>query len=271
VTGPRRPRLGPEGRASTDRYEGLDGTQVEGRRAVLALLRSRRRRARDVWIAEGLEPAPVLAEIRRRAEEARVPIRSVTKDRLAGAARTDAPQGVLAHAEPVPTVADDDLYAHPRAFLVALDGVTDPRNLGAILRSAEAAGGTGVLLPKHRSAHLTPAAVKAAAGAVETLPIALVPGIPAALERAARAGVWAVGLDDRATTDVYDLDLADQRVILVVGAEGAGLSRLVGKRCDLMVRIPMAGQVESLNVAAAATLALFEVARRRRASSTTAD
>jgi len=245
---------------------GLGGTQIEGRRAVLALLAAGRRRVRDVWIASDLAPNPLVDEIRARAETARVPIRMVTRDRLAGAARTEAPQGVLAHAEALVAANDDDLLADRRAFLVALDGITDPGNLGAILRSAEAAGATGVLLPKHRSAHVTPAAAKAAAGAIEHLPMALVPGIPAALDRAARAGVWAVGLDGSGDRELMDLDLAEQPVVVVLGAEGSGLSRLARARCDLVVRIPMLGQVESLNVAAAAALAVYEVARRRRSN-----
>ena len=161
-------------------------------------------------------------------------------------------------------VADlDDLLAADDAFLVALDGVTDPRNLGAILRSAETAGATGVLLPRHRSAHITPVAAKAAAGAIEYLPMALVGGIPNALERAQRAGVWCVGLDERGERDLTELDLADQRIVIVLGAEGKGLARLTRDRCDMLVRIPMKGHVASLNVAAAATLACHEVARRR--------
>lgn len=171
-------------------------------------------------------------------------------------------------------------YAHPEdlanaaydegqdPLIVALDGVTDPRNLGAILRTAEGAGATGVLLPRRRSVHVTPAVTKAAAGAVEHLPIALVSGIPALLERARRAGVWAVGLDERGPGDVFSLELATEPVVLVLGAEGRGLSRLTRERCDVLVRIPMLGRVASLNVATAAGLAAYEVARRRRGATT---
>ena len=141
--------------------------------------------------------------------------------------------------------------------------MTDPQNLGAVLRSAEGAGATGVLLPKRRSAHVTPAVTKAAAGAVEHLPIALVPGIPAALERAGRAGVWAVGLDGTGDTDLFGLSLGDQPIVLVLGAEGRGLGRLTRERCDVLARIPMLGRLDSLNVSAAAALACFEVARAR--------
>jgi 23S rRNA (guanosine2251-2'-O)-methyltransferase len=225
-----------------------------------------RRRIREVWMDGALEPAPVLDEIIRLAERAGVPVRMTPKiDQLS---RTDAAQGVIARGDPLPVAVDDDLLADPQAFLLALDGVTDPRNLGAILRTAEGAGATGVLLPRRRTVHVTPAVTKAAAGAVEHLPIALVPGIPATLERARRAGVWAVGLDERGPGDLFSLDLATEPVVLVLGAEGRGLSRLSRERCDVLVRIPMLGRLSSLNVATAASLAAYEVARRRRPSAT---
>jgi 23S rRNA (guanosine2251-2'-O)-methyltransferase len=187
----------------------------------------------------------------------------VAPERLAAAARSETHQGVVATAAPLPAADVDDLLAHEAAFLVALDGVTDPQNLGAILRSADAAGATGVVVPRHRSARLTPAVMKAAAGAPEYVRIATVSGIPNLLDRARRRDVWSVGLDERGTTSLFDLALADQPLVLVLGAEGRGLARLTRERCDTIVSIPMAGAVASLNVAAAATLACFEVARRR--------
>jgi 23S rRNA (guanosine2251-2'-O)-methyltransferase len=226
-----------------------------------------------------LEPAPSLDEILALAERAGVPVRMTP--RLESLARTDSPQGVIARADPLPAAVDDDLFAEPGAFLVALDGVTDPRNFGAILRSAEGAGATGLLLPRRGAVHVTPAVTKAAAGAVEHVPIALVPGIPATLERARRAGLWVIGLDERGEHDLFVvgdtrdrrvlghapapgiLDLATEPVLLVLGAEGRGLSRLARQRCDVTARIPMLGRVQSLNVASAATLACYEVARHR--------
>lgn len=240
---------------------------MEGRRAVLELLAAGRRRTRDVWVAEGLDPAPILDEIGKRAAALRVPVREVARGRLDGAARTDAPQGVLAHADTLPEADLDDLcrtidVAAP-PFLVVLDGVTDPHNLGSVLRSAEVAGVTGVVLPRHRSAHVTPTVAKAAAGAVEYLPMAVVPGIPSALAVLARHGVWTVGLDASAPGSVFSLDLADRPVALVLGAEGRGLARLTRKRCDVTVSIPQLGSLGSLNVAAAGAVACFELARRR--------
>ena len=242
---------------------GLGGDQVEGRRAVRELLAVGRRRVRSVWIAEGRDDRAILDEIERLAAARGVRVRRMEPARLAAEARTDAPQGVLARAEPVPPADVDDLLADPAAFLVALDGVTDPGNLGAVLRVAGVAGVTGVVVPRHRSALLTPAAVKAAAGAVEHVPVAPVAGIPAVLERAKRAGVWTVGLAAEGRTSVFDLTVADQPVMLVLGAEGRGLARLTRERCEVLAQIPMPGAVDSLNVATAAAVACFEVVRRR--------
>jgi 23S rRNA (guanosine2251-2'-O)-methyltransferase len=148
-------------------------------------------------------------------------------------------------------------------FLLALDGVTDPHNLGALLRTADLAGATGVVVPRHRSAHISPAAAKAAAGAIEHVPVALVAGLPAALARLKDLGVWVVGLDAGAERPVWDLELATEPLVLVFGSEGKGLSDLAKKRCDVLVTIPQLGNLGSLNVSAAGAVACFEVARRR--------
>ncbi len=175
----------------------------------------------------------------------------------------DAPQGVVAFAAPIVPVDVDALLENPAAFLLALDGVTDPQNLGAVMRTAEAAGATGMLLPRHRAVGLTPAVAKAAAGALEHLPVAFVSGIPGVLERAARAHVWCVGLDAEGDTSVFELPVADQPLILVLGAEDRGLSRLARARCEVIASIPMHGHIESLNVSAAAAIACAEIARHR--------
>jgi 23S rRNA (guanosine2251-2'-O)-methyltransferase len=245
---------------------GLGGEQVEGRQAVAELLAAGRRKVLDVWVDADAPPAPVLARIADLADEAAVPLRRVSGARLAAEARTDAPQGVLAHARPLPEADLDELCrsTHPsRPFLLALDGVTDPQNLGGLLRTAEGAGVTGAVLPRHRAVHVTPAVTKAAAGAIEHVPLALVGGLPAALSRVRDAGVWVVGLDPGAGESLYDLTVADEAVVVVLGAEGRGLSRLVRERCDVLVGIPLRGRIPSLNVAAAGALALFEVSRRR--------
>jgi 23S rRNA (guanosine2251-2'-O)-methyltransferase len=213
------------------------------------------------------DDAPILADIRELATAGRVPVTVVSRGRFAAHARCEAPQGVLALAAPLPEADLDDLVAtragEPAPFLVALDGVTDPGNLGAVLRSAECAGASGVVLPRHRAVHVTPAATKAAAGAIEHLPMAVVGGLPAALARLRSADVHIVGLDGASDRSLYDLAATDGPVCLVLGAEGRGLSRLVRERCDEVVAIPMRGRLGSLNVSAAAALACFEIARRR--------
>jgi 23S rRNA (guanosine2251-2'-O)-methyltransferase len=221
---------------------------------------------RDVWLAEDLDAAPVLDAIVEGAKRLGVPVRRVPRARLDGAASTEAPQGVLAHAAPLEEADFDELCrpaTGPAPLLLALDGVTDPQNLGALLRTAEAAGATGAVLPRHRAVHVTPAVTKAAAGAIERLPIAVVPGLPAALARASDAGVWVVGLVTDSGQDLFDLQVGDGPVLLVLGAEGPGLSRLVRARCDVLATIPLRGTVPSLNVAAAGAVALFEMARQR--------
>lgn len=217
----------------------------------------------DVWMAQDLDRAPVLDRIEELATSARIPVRRVSRSRLETEAATDAPQGVLAHARPLPEEDLDDLARAPHAFLLAVDGVTDPHNLGALLRSAEAAGATGAILPRHRAVHVTPTVAKAAAGAVERVPMAVVGGMPAALARAKELGCWVVGLAGDGDQTLFDLPVATEPVVIVVGSEGTGLSRLARARCDLVVRIPMRGHLSSLNVSAAGALALYEVARRR--------
>jgi 23S rRNA (guanosine2251-2'-O)-methyltransferase len=259
-------RGGPSRPARAPTHRAVGGEQVEGRQAVRELLAAGTRPVRDVWVAEGLDPAPILREINELAKRARVPVRYVGRRALDAEARTDGPQGVLAHAQPLPEWDFDDLCrptGEQAPFLLAFDGVTDPQNLGALLRSAEGAGATGAVLPRHRTAHVTPAVTKAAAGAVERVRLAVVPGLAAALARARDLGVWVVGLDAGGDQNLFDLNVATEPLLLVVGAEGAGLSRLVRQRCDVVAQIPLKGSIPSLNVAAAGTLAVFEVSRRR--------
>jgi len=234
---------------------------VPGWRAVRALLVARRRKVKKLLVdRERGKPDEEVLDL---AADAGIRREFVEDARIAREARIETHQGVVALAAPVPSVRLDELTSATDAFLVAVDGVTDPQNLGAILRTAEVAGATGAVVPRHRSALLGPAAVKAAAGAIEHLPIALVGGVAGAIEQTARAGVWSVGLDVGGTTPVRELGIADAPVVLVLGAEGRGLSRLVRERCDVLASIPVYGHLESLNVAAAAAVACFEVAARR--------
>ncbi len=262
-----RPSQPADARGSSKRRNGVGGEQVEGRQAVRELLLAGRRKVREIWILGDVEPSPILEDILELAHGERIPVREVSRGKFFAEARCEAPQGVLAKAAELPEVSLDDLAtARPGArppFLVAVDGVTDPGNLGALLRSAECAGATGILLPRHRAVHVTPTVTKAAAGAVEHLSFAVVGGLPAALQQLHKQGVWVVGLDSEGPTSLWDLPAADGPIALVLGAEGAGLSRLVRQRCDEIVSIPLTGVLASLNVAAAAALACFEVARAR--------
>ncbi|MET0902557.1 MAG: 23S rRNA (guanosine(2251)-2'-O)-methyltransferase RlmB [Acidimicrobiales bacterium] len=260
---------GAQARATAKR-QGLGGEQVEGRQAVRELLLARRRRVREVWLLAEQDPSDVLADIVELAESERVTVRSVARTKFFAEARCEAPQGVLAKAAPLDETSLADLAgagggAPP--FLVAVDGVTDPGNLGALLRSAECAGASGIVLPRHRAVHVTPTVTKAAAGAVEHLRFAVVGGLPAALQQLSSRGVWVVGLDGDAPTGLWDLPAADGPIALVLGAEGSGLSRLVRQRCDELVRIPLNGALGSLNVSVAGALACFEVARARAGAS----
>jgi 23S rRNA (guanosine2251-2'-O)-methyltransferase len=253
--------------ANNDRS--LGGEQIEGRQAVRELLIASRRRVREILVNDDSERNPVIGEILELARSQRVAVRSVSRDEIDDLARSEAPQGVIAFAEPLQETLLDEVLASARdddkLFIVAVDGVTDPGNLGAILRSCEGAGVDAVILPRHRAVHVTPSAAKAAAGAIEYLTMCVVPGLPTAIQQLRDNNVWVVGLDDSADKPVFGLgDLAREHVCLVLGAEGPGLSRLVRERCDLLVSIPMRGALSSLNVSAAAALATYEVVRARQ-------
>ena len=254
------------GRTTAPKERGLGGTQVEGRQAVRELLLAGNRRTYEIFLNSEMASSDIVNDIVDLAQELRVPITEVSRNRLDGVSHTDAPQGVVARAAEVPQSTLEDLCRPVDGrppFLLAVDGVTDPGNLGALLRIAECAGVTGVVLPRHRAVHVTPTVTKAAAGAVEYLPMALVGGLPTAIERLKEAGVWVVGLDAGGDTPIHDLQFAGDAVCLVLGAEGKGLSRLAAQRCDLVASIPLHGRLASLNVASAGAVACYEIARRR--------
>ena len=245
--------------------KGIGGDVIEGRQAVRELLLAQKRKIKEVVFLAGLDPSPVLAQIRDLAMEARIPLYEVARAKFDQLAITDAPQGVISYAEPLPNLGIDDLLSTTKKpFLLVMDGIVDPRNLGAMLRSAECAGVTGVLLPKHRSTKLTPTVAKTAQGAIEHLPIGSVSGIPKGLSLLKEKGVWTVGLDSDASTEIFELGVADEPLALVLGSEGQGLGRLTRERCDLLAKIPVFGSIESLNVSVASAIACFEIAQRRR-------
>jgi 23S rRNA (guanosine2251-2'-O)-methyltransferase len=171
-------------------------------------------------------------------------------------------QGVAAELKPRRQWSLKELLATEPSLLVALDSIMDPQNLGAILRSAEVAGCDGAVVPEHRSAPLSPAAVKASSGASELMPIAHVSGMPSAIAEVKRAGIWCAALDVRGDTWPWDFDLT-QKVCVVVGGEAQGVHRLVLERCDVRLRLPAQGRVASFNASAAAAALLYEVLRQR--------
>jgi 23S rRNA (guanosine2251-2'-O)-methyltransferase len=177
-------------------------------------------------------------------------------------ADTSAPQGVVARCQPISPTDLDSLASEGAAILV-LDHVEDPHNVGAAARSARAAGLTGMVVSARRAAPLSAATFKAAAGALEHLPVAVVNSIPEALRRLQDRGLWAVGLESRGRQSLFDLDLLTEPVAIVVGSEGGGLAELTRKRCDVLARIPMASDTESLNASVSAALAAFEIMRVR--------
>lgn len=236
-----------------------------GRHAVLEALRAHRH-VGEILIARGVHPRGALSELLTLAQEAGVSVREVPRGELDRLTRHH--QGVLARVEPFEYVPVEDMLAAARsrgepAFLLMLDSVQDPQNLGTLLRTAEAVAAHGVILAERRAAGVTPAVVKASAGAVEHLKIAQVTNLSRTLEELKRANVWVIGLEN--TPQAQDLRKTDFKLplVLVLGSEGTGLSRLVREKCDFLVRLPMWGRVDSLNVAVAGSIVLYEAKRQR--------
>lgn len=204
-----------------------------------------------------------LGDLEGAAQAGGVPVRRAARDEIDQLAQGTVHQGVIALAPPFPYV---DLRVLCEAeLLVCLDGVTDPQNLGAIARTAEQAGAGGLVLPRRRSAHVTPAVEKAAAGALSWLAVAVVPNLTRALGELSDAGIWSVGLAADGETTIWECGLLDGPVALVVGAEGSGLSRLVAERVDARAAVPTRGKLDSLNASAATAIATFEFVRRAHA------
>ena len=206
--------------------------------------------------------------------QAGIRVRQEVRDQLTHLAGTSNHQGVVAVVRPQEFLTIEDLFAGPAAatgatsparLVLALDGIEDPQNLGALLRVADGSGVDGVVLTERRSAPLSPVAVKASAGAAEHLRIARVVNLVRALEELKKQNLWIIGLDERGTTDYDRFDFGPD-CVLVLGREGAGLHDLVRRTCDHLLRIPMAGGVSSLNVSTAGAVVLYEAARQRRAA-----
>ena len=234
---------------------------VGGRRPALEAVRSGR--AREILVARGSRETPGLREVLEEAGRASVPVRTVDASDIAEL-RLGEDQGVATVISPPPEMDERGLATHPfgeGAVVVVLDGITDPQNFGASARSAEAAGVSALVARERRAAPLTPAAMKASAGALMHLPVARVTNLSRTLELLKGRGFFVAGLDE-AGQDLWTAPRPRGPLALVVGAEGTGLSRLVRERCDALVAIPLAGHMASLNAAAALSVGLFAYARR---------
>lgn len=244
-----------------------DAERVEGPNAVAGLLAAGRRVLLVRIVESGRRDGP-LEDIRRAAEKAGVPVETVARRELDRESERGAHQGVIAYAqgfsytplgELLRSTADD-----ARSLILALDHLTDPSNLGAVVRTADGVGAAGVLVPSVRAASMTSSALKAAAGAAEHVAVCRETNLVRALDEAKSAGYWVVGASEHAEQGLWEADLPD-RMVLVMGSEGTGLARLTERTCDLLVRIPLVGHVGSLNVSAAAAVLAFEWLRRNPA------
>jgi 23S rRNA (guanosine2251-2'-O)-methyltransferase len=258
------PRVAP-GRRSNPTRQGPE--LLLGRNPVVEALRATVP-ATALYVAQGIDIDDRITEAVRTAGDRGLPILEISRNELDRMTGGVLHQGIGLQVPPFAYENFDDLLAasleQPAPLLVALDGVTDPRNLGAVIRSVAAFGGQGVVLPERRAAGITATAWRTSAGAAARVPVSQVVNLTRTIKAAQAAGFTAIGLDADGETDLYQLEAAIGPLLVVVGSEGRGLSRLVGETCDLRVSIPMASTVESLNASVAAAVTLAEVARRRR-------
>lgn len=237
---------------------------IFGQSPVLEALRSGKRRVEKVFISQRSK-SPRLAEIIRSCKAARVQYLQITDDQLDKLISKEIRhQGVIAAVAAVPYADEDELVGRRDApgLFVVLDGIEDPRNLGAIIRTAECAGANGIFIPEHRAAGLTGSVARSSAGAIEHIPVAKVVNLNRLIEKLKNNNVWVVGAASDAGLAYTDWDWT-QPTALVLGAEGTGLHRLVAENCDALVKIPMYGKIDSLNVSVAAGVILFEAKRQR--------
>lgn len=240
---------------------------VYGLHAVNAALERAPERVLELWIAQPRETETRVRALKERAQQAGVHIHAAPPDALVKLVGDVVHQGAVAAMRPLKGWDEHDLLdlldrLRQDPLLLILDGVTDPHNLGACLRTADAAGAHAVIIPKDRAATLDGVARKVAAGAAEFIPVASVTNLARALEALKQRGIWIVGTEGGAAQSLYSADFK-RPLGLVLGAEGSGMRRLTREKCDFLVRIPMAGHMESLNISVAAGIALFEVLRQR--------
>lgn len=252
-------------RPTRERDEAPADGIIEGRNAVIEALRAGTN-IDKIFIMKG-EVDTALGHIASTARSRGIVVADADKRKLDGMSRTHAHQGVIALAAmreyvSVQSLLDAAAEKGEAPLLMVCDEISDPHNLGAILRTAECAGAHGVIIPKRRSAGLTAIVGKTSAGAVSYMPVARVSNLPATLEELKKKGVWVYGTAAEGTTSLYDADLKGPAAI-VIGSEGSGMGRLVREKCDFLVSIPMKGHISSLNASAAAAILLYEAVRRR--------
>jgi 23S rRNA (guanosine2251-2'-O)-methyltransferase len=242
-------------------------TYIWGRNPIVETLHSPRHIKR-ILLAEGRREAPVIAAIVQEAERRRIPIQTVPRARLDQLSHGAVHQGCLAEVEERRYASTDQILAHAASrqespFILILDAIQDVNNLGSLLRTAEAAGLHGVIIPQHRAAEVNATVVKTSAGATEHILIAQETNITQTIEYLKKQNIWVIGLAGEARTLYTDADLTGP-LALVVGNEGKGISRLVREHCDLLIRLPMYGDVNSLNAAVAGSIAIYEALRQRQ-------
>ncbi|MBX6386669.1 MAG: 23S rRNA (guanosine(2251)-2'-O)-methyltransferase RlmB [Microbispora sp.] len=241
---------------------------IGGRNPVIEALRAHVP-ATALYVAQRIDNDDRVREAIKTAADRGIALLEVTRDKLDRLTESSVHQGIGLQIPPYDYAHPDELVERAREaaevpLIVALDGVTDPRNLGAIARSATAFGAHGLVVPSRRSAGVTAGAWKTSAGTLATLPVARASNLTQTLQAYRDEGLFVVGLDGTATLDIADVELLTEPLVVVVGSEGKGLSRLVRETCDQIARIPMNAAAESLNAGVAAGIALYEVARRRR-------
>ncbi len=242
-----------------------DESRIEGKNAVIEALRAGRA-LEKVYLAKG-EQDKALRFIAQKARAQGAAISEVDRRKLDAMSQTHAHQGVIAVAalrayDTLETILEIAAGRGEKPLVVVCDEITDPHNLGAIIRTAEAAGAHGVVVPKHRSAGMTAIVEKTSAGAVEHMAVARVSNLVSALEKLKQAGLWVFGTAAEGDRGLWEADLREGAVV-VIGSEGSGMSRLVQDTCDFLVSIPMHGKVSSLNASAAAAVVLYEAVRQR--------
>ncbi len=265
-TAGRRPASGPSRTGKPSGKSPKDsGENVIGRNSVLEALQAKIP-ATALFVAERIDTDDRVREALKLCSQAGIPLLEAPRAELDKMTQRSLHQGLVLQVPPYEYAHADDLLqrAGKKApLVVALDGVTDPRNLGAVLRSAEAFGAHGVLIPERRAAGMTAGAWKSAAGAAARLPVARVTNLTRALVAYQKAGLMVITLDGEGDVEIGDLEIAAEPLCLVIGSEGKGVSRLVSEAADVRVRIPMPGATESLNAGVAAGIALYEISRRR--------